>query len=78
MREAIRQERHRHPDDFAALEARVPDGCHVAVFCSGRPTIFGASLVRDHAELARVPAEYHSVIAAVSVVLHKAAQEAAA
>lgn len=62
----------RYPDAFEALEEAIPDGHAINLTTSGRPNHLGAVLwdVQGRREVARVPADHPTLMAAGYAVLH--------
>ena len=59
------------PDALADIEARMPDGMHVSLFCGSKPRPLGAILVLGREQLIRVEPGYQTVGGACYAVLSR-------
>ena len=71
MRAALADFAANHPEALADVEARIPDGTHISLFCGSKPRPLGAILVRGHEQLVRVEPGYQTVDGACHAVLSR-------
>lgn len=74
-REAIRQYRHRQPDDASRIEASIPDGMSVLLTCGRRYGMWGAVLTEGFRMVARTDTVHKTIGEAVAAAMYAAMPE---
>lgn len=75
MRQALREFEAHSPGELEAIEAAIPDGSTLAIFCKGRPRPLGVQVNGPHP--LRVEPAYYNVGSACWAAIHALYLEAA-